>query len=127
MRPRPRLSYLRRKKLRGADADRTGAVPTRPFGSRIAKAGLATTHPGGTDDHEALLDARRHRLEAFAEHGRPRDALDGSKEGAERTLAELRDAGIALDDVTERLLTDGIEAFEVAMAKLLDGIERRRG
>ena len=41
-------------------------------------------------------------------------------------LDALRDAGIDLDDVTAKLLRDGIEAFLVPMAKLLDGIERKR-
>ena len=41
-------------------------------------------------------------------------------------LEALRDAGIDLDDVTDKLLRDGIDAFLVPMAKLLDGIERKR-
>jgi transaldolase/glucose-6-phosphate isomerase len=41
-------------------------------------------------------------------------------------LDALSDAGIDLDDVTAKLLRDGIEAFMVPMAKLLDGIERKR-
>ncbi len=66
-------------------------------------------------------------LEAFAEHGHARDALSGSAPDARRTLAELRAAGVDLDQVTGRLLVDGIEAFAVAMGKLLTSIERRRG
>ena len=41
-------------------------------------------------------------------------------------LDALREAGIDLDDVTGKLLRDGIEAFMVPMAKLLAGIERKR-
>jgi transaldolase / glucose-6-phosphate isomerase len=41
-------------------------------------------------------------------------------------LAALRDAGIDLDDVTDKLLRDGIDAFMVPMNKLLDGIESKR-
>jgi transaldolase / glucose-6-phosphate isomerase len=41
-------------------------------------------------------------------------------------LDALREAGIDLDDVTEKLLRDGIDAFLAPMAKLLDGIERKR-
>ncbi len=66
-------------------------------------------------------------LEAFADHGRARDALTGSEDDARRALAELREAGLGLDEVTERLLVEGIEAFEVAMGKLLASIDRRRG
>src|SRR5215218_3521551 len=41
-------------------------------------------------------------------------------------LDGLREAGIDLDDVTDKLLRDAIDAFLVPMAKLLDGIERKR-
>jgi transaldolase/glucose-6-phosphate isomerase len=41
-------------------------------------------------------------------------------------LDALRAAGIDLDDVTEQLLRDGIDAFVVPMNKLLDGIESKR-
>ena len=42
------------------------------------------------------------------------------------TSTRCASAGIDLDDVTDQLLRDGIEAFLVPMAKLLDGIERKR-
>jgi transaldolase/glucose-6-phosphate isomerase len=41
-------------------------------------------------------------------------------------LEALREAGIDLDDVTAKLLRDGIDAFMVPMNKLLDGIESKR-
>jgi len=41
-------------------------------------------------------------------------------------LDALREAGVDLDDVTDTLLRDGIDAFMVPMAKLLAGIERKR-
>jgi transaldolase len=41
-------------------------------------------------------------------------------------LKALADAGIDLDDVTDKLLRDGIDAFKVPMQKLLDGIESKR-
>src|SRR5215207_1692562 len=41
-------------------------------------------------------------------------------------LDALREAGIDLDDVTDQLLRDGIEAFMVPMNKLLAGIEAKR-
>jgi transaldolase len=41
-------------------------------------------------------------------------------------LQALADAGIDLDDVTAKLLRDGIDAFMVPMQKLLDGIEAKR-
>jgi transaldolase / glucose-6-phosphate isomerase len=59
-------------------------------------------------------------------------ARDGDVTGATAAddptpdLDALREAGIDLDDVTAKLLRDGIEAFLVPMAKLLDGIGRKR-
>jgi transaldolase len=41
-------------------------------------------------------------------------------------LDALREAGIDMDDVTDKLLRDGIDAFMVPMQKLLDGIESKR-
>jgi transaldolase len=41
-------------------------------------------------------------------------------------LEALRAAGIDLDDVTDQLLREGIEAFMIPMQKLLDGIEAKR-
>ena len=41
-------------------------------------------------------------------------------------LEDLSEAGIDLDDVTAKLLRDGIDAFVVPMNKLLDGIESKR-
>ena len=51
---------------------------------------------------------------------------DRSADEVERGLAELRDAGIDLDDVTEKLLRDGVVVFVQAMDKLLAGVESRR-
>jgi transaldolase / glucose-6-phosphate isomerase len=51
---------------------------------------------------------------------------DRSKEEVEQALAELRNAGIDLDDVTAKLLRDGVKLFEVAMEKLIAGVESKR-
>jgi transaldolase/glucose-6-phosphate isomerase len=63
-------------------------------------------------------------LTAAARHGE----VTGQTAAIDPTpdLEALREAGIDLDDVTDKLLRDGIEAFLVPMAKLLDGIERKR-
>ncbi|MEA2431356.1 MAG: transaldolase / glucose-6-phosphate isomerase, partial [Thermoleophilaceae bacterium] len=51
---------------------------------------------------------------------------DVGKEQVEQSLAELRDAGIDLADVTAKLLRDGVKLFEVAMEKLIAGVESKR-
>jgi transaldolase/glucose-6-phosphate isomerase len=51
---------------------------------------------------------------------------DVPKEQVERELAQLREAGIDVGDVTAKLLRDGVVLFVQAMDKLLDGVESRR-
>jgi transaldolase / glucose-6-phosphate isomerase len=51
---------------------------------------------------------------------------DVGKEQVEQDLAELAAAGIDLDDVTAKLLRDGVKLFEVAMEKLIAGVESKR-
>src|SRR3954467_4198284 len=64
---------------------------------------------------------------AAAEHAELDGATaDVGKEQVEQALAELRDAGIDLDDVTDKLLRDGVRLFEVAMEKLIAGVESKR-
>jgi transaldolase len=41
-------------------------------------------------------------------------------------LEALAAAGVDLEDVTDQLLREGIDAFMVPMQKLLDGIEAKR-
>jgi transaldolase len=41
-------------------------------------------------------------------------------------LAALAEAGIDMGDVTDKLLSDGVDAFVTPMVKLLDGIEAKR-
>jgi transaldolase/glucose-6-phosphate isomerase len=51
---------------------------------------------------------------------------DVGKASVEQALAELEAAGIDLADVTEKLLRDGVRLFEVAMEKLIAGVESKR-
>lgn len=65
-------------------------------------------------------------FEAFRDHGRVRPTLEADVEGARRVMAELADLGISIDDVTDRLLADGLRLFAEPFTKLLDVIEARR-
>jgi transaldolase / glucose-6-phosphate isomerase len=51
---------------------------------------------------------------------------DVPAEDVERAMKALADAGIDIDDVTDKLLRDGVELFEVALDKLLAGVESKR-
>ena len=65
-------------------------------------------------------------FEAFRDHGRVRPTLEADVEGAGRAMAELAALGISLDDVTDRLLAEGVRLFAEPFAKLLAAIEARR-
>ena len=64
-------------------------------------------------------------LEATADHGDIREG-SGLEDPAE-DLAKLRDAGIDMEDVTGKLLRDGVDKFVTPMEKLLEGLEGKRG
>jgi transaldolase len=65
-------------------------------------------------------------FEAFRDHGRVTPTLETDVEGARAALAELGALGIALDEVTDGLLADGVRLFSEPFAKLLAAIEARR-
>ncbi|MEJ7787096.1 MAG: hypothetical protein WKF96_20020 [Solirubrobacteraceae bacterium] len=53
------------------------------------------------------------------------DRTGGVDDSTSLKVAPDLDAGVDLDEVTERRLAKGIEAFETAMGKMLASIERR--
>jgi transaldolase len=63
-------------------------------------------------------------LEAARDHGGVTRATAAEDPSAD--LEALAAAGIDLEDVTDQLLREGIDAFMVPMQKLLDGIEAKR-
>ena len=65
-------------------------------------------------------------FDAFRDHGRVATTLDADVDGARAALAELAALGISLDEVTTRLLEDGVRLFAEPFAKLLATIEARR-
>jgi transaldolase/glucose-6-phosphate isomerase len=63
-------------------------------------------------------------LLAVGDHGKVRGAT--AEQDPSRELEALAGAGIDMDQVTDELLVDGVEQFEQAMHRLLEGIEERR-
>jgi transaldolase/glucose-6-phosphate isomerase len=51
---------------------------------------------------------------------------DVGEEAVQAALSELESAGIDMNDVTDKLLSDGVRLFEVAMEKLIAGVESKR-
>ncbi|HKJ70986.1 MAG TPA: transaldolase [Gammaproteobacteria bacterium] len=64
--------------------------------------------------------------EAFRDHGRPGRTLDTGLEEAERVLAAVEGAGIALDDLTDQLLDEGVDKFASAFDRLLEAVQEVR-
>jgi len=65
-------------------------------------------------------------LDAFRDHGKPRDSLEQNIPEAERVLADLAKSGISLDAITEALVEDGVKLFAEAFDKLLGAVAQKR-
>jgi transaldolase/glucose-6-phosphate isomerase len=65
-------------------------------------------------------------LDAFRDHGNAASRLEEDVAGAERVMAELARAGISIDEVTSRLLDEGVAKFSSAFDQLLAAVEKKR-
>jgi transaldolase len=63
-------------------------------------------------------------IDAFLDHGTVRRTVDEDVEGARRTVEQLAEAGVDLDDVTRQLEIDGVEAFIASFDSLGDTIRQ---
>jgi len=65
-------------------------------------------------------------IDAFRDHGKPRESLIEGLDAARAQLAELKLIQISLDAVTDQLLAEGLKLFSDAFVKLLATIESAR-
>jgi transaldolase/glucose-6-phosphate isomerase len=65
-------------------------------------------------------------MDAFREHGKLRASLEEDLHGARHVMETLDRLGISIDEVTAKVLDDGIHLFADAMDKLLGSIARKR-
>lgn len=65
-------------------------------------------------------------LEAFRDHGKASSTLTRDLPGARAALEALQDLGISLDEVTDKLLEDGLALFTDAMDSLLATISAKQ-
>jgi transaldolase/glucose-6-phosphate isomerase len=65
-------------------------------------------------------------LEAFRDHGKPRDSLEENIGDARDILAELEKSGISLDAITAELVKDGVKQFADAADKLYGAVAHKR-
>jgi transaldolase/glucose-6-phosphate isomerase len=64
-------------------------------------------------------------LEAFRDHGRGRASLEEDLEAAHDTMEMLAQVGISMQEVTEKLLEEGVRLFAEPFDKLLDALSHR--
>lgn len=64
-------------------------------------------------------------IDAFRDHGRVAGTLTEGFDEARRTMAELAAVGIELEEVTDQLLSEGVEKFAVPFDRLLASLAER--
>jgi len=65
-------------------------------------------------------------LEAFLDHGTVAQTVDRDVDGAQAAIDKLAEAGIDLDEITDKLLVEGVQKFASAFDNLLQSLEARR-
>ena len=63
-------------------------------------------------------------LDAFRDHGKPRNSLTENVEAAHRTMETAAKLGISMKQVTDQLTDDGVRLFSEAFDKLLAAVEK---
>lgn len=64
-------------------------------------------------------------IDSFRDHGVVARTVDAEVEEAEGELKALADAGIAIDDVTSKLLEDGLASFQKSFDTLITGLQAK--
>lgn len=64
-------------------------------------------------------------IDAFRDHGKVERTLDRDYDVWDAALAELEAAGISLDEITDKLLADGVVLFEDAYRQLFDVLREK--
>jgi transaldolase / glucose-6-phosphate isomerase len=65
-------------------------------------------------------------MDAFRDHGRLRASLEEDIPGAETMMATLEEAGISIDEITARLVEDGVRLFAEAADNLYAAVQKKR-
>ena len=66
-------------------------------------------------------------LQATLDHGVSAFTLDGTEQEANAALAALAEAGVDMDAITDKLLSDGVDSFAGSYRQLLASIETKCG
>ena len=64
-------------------------------------------------------------IDAFRDHGEVQRTVDAAFSAAEKSLAELHDVGIDIDEVTDTLLREGLASFQKSFDSLISGLDKK--
>jgi transaldolase len=64
-------------------------------------------------------------VDAFKDHGVVARTVDRNIREAHRVMDQLREVGIDIRDVTDKLLVDGLASFQKSFDSLIAGLERK--
>jgi transaldolase len=64
-------------------------------------------------------------IDAFADHGVVDRTVDKNVDAADRVIADLARLGISIEEVTNKLLVDGIASFQKSYDSLIAGLARK--
>ncbi len=65
-------------------------------------------------------------MDAFREHGRPRSSLEENLGEARTVMENLAQVGISMDEITKKLLDEGVRLFAESFDRLLEAVENKR-
>jgi transaldolase/glucose-6-phosphate isomerase len=128
-----KLAYQRYKRLFAGprcEALRAKGAPTQ----RVLWASTGTKNPEYSDvlyveeliDRDTINTMPPGTMDAFREHGKLRASLEEDLHRALHIMEALERLGISIDEVTAKVLDDGIHLFADAMDKLLGAIAHKR-
>jgi transaldolase/glucose-6-phosphate isomerase len=125
-----RLAYQRYKELVRSDRWRTLAASGART-QRLLWASTGTKNPAMRDVRyveeligpDTVNTVPPTTLDAFRDHGRPRASLEEDLESAQDTMETLERLGIAMTEITDTLLDDGLRLFVEAFEKLFSALD----
>jgi len=65
-------------------------------------------------------------MDAFRDHGTPRASLEEDVAGAQAVMDGLAEAGVSIDEITTRLVEDGVKLFADAADQLYAAVQKKR-
>jgi transaldolase / glucose-6-phosphate isomerase len=65
-------------------------------------------------------------MDAYRDHGKPRNSLEEDVAGADVAMKSLAAAGVSIDEITSRLVEDGVRQFADAADQLYAAVQKKR-